>query len=269
MGFTGTAGLVEQPSARAWDPRSGPAIIRRWRGTPEAVEAGRVQAQGLGLRYRVQPAGQGNYWDLEITYGAEETQPAETPLADTWELVGNDLEKNLWEAPSIQAELDKNKGTERLHEIAKLRRLCDAVVAGDEESPDPAHAGQTVKATVDEVKAACVFLDNIDSAPFLAYIQSRARGVESASVSQWVLRRTTVIASNSTIKPALENVGKVFSTDSLKSKEAIPDTIRFDLEVGYWLKRTPTITQTTADKWTITQEWWHADRYDPNIYAEA
>jgi hypothetical protein len=206
---------------------------------------------------------------LRATYGAEETQPPDEPIADRWELVGNDMEKTLWECPAIRVELDKIKGDFRLHEIAKLRRLCDAVADGEGTSDDPAHLESKVDATPEEVIIACAFLDNISATPFLNYIRSKVNGVVSWTVSQWVLRNTKLIANNSTIKPSLLNVGKVYSTEQLRTVELIPATIKFDLAPGFWLKRTPTIEQTAADKWTIVQEWWHGDAYDPLIYEVA
>jgi hypothetical protein len=88
-------------------------------------------------------------------------------------------------------------------------------------------------------------------------------------VSQWVLRHTIIIAANSTIKPSLINVGKVFTTQMVQLIENIPATLKFDLPQGWWLKRTPTVEQTSADKFTITQEFWHGDAFDPFVYEVA
>jgi len=55
----------------------------------------------------------------------------------------------------------------------------------------------------------------------------------------------------------------------LRAVENIPTTINFELPTGWWLKRTPTVEQTAADKSTITQEYWHADAYDPFVYEVA
>lgn len=269
MTLTGTPGLAQLPDATGWDPRTGPTITRRWRGAQLDVELGAQALKRAGTRYQIDPSLDGGYWMLTAIYGAEETQSPDLPLSDVWSMVGNDLEKELWTRPAIKAELDKIRGQDKEHEAGRLRRLCDAVVAGDEEAPDPPHAGQIVTPTLQAVRDACWFLNGINAAPFIAYIQSRLDGVETWSISQWVLRHTVIVAANSSIRPSLINVGRMYTTEMVRSVEAIPATIMFELPAGYWLKRSPTVEQTASDKFTLSQEYWHADAYDPFVYEIA
>jgi len=100
-------------------------------------------------------------------------------------------------------------------------------------------------------------------------ISAFAQGIESYPHSQWVLRHVLVIAANSSIRPSLVNVGRMYTTDMLRAVESIPDTLKFDLPSGWWLKRTATVEQTAADKFTIAQEYWHADSFDSFVYDMA
>lgn len=268
MNFHGFTGLSELSAAPGWDPRYGATVIRRWRGTPAGVALAAQELRSVGVRYQIEPQGDGGYHVLVATYGADETQPEDQALSDTWSLAGNDLEKELWDHPLIQAELDKITSPDSYHVAARLRRLCDAVVTGEDDSPDPQNNGETLQATVTQIVSACSGL-TISSDPFVKYVRSRIAGVEVWSISQWVLRRTTVVSTRSTIKPALVNVGKIFTTDMLRTVELVPPQIRFDLPTGYWLKRTPTFDQSSADKWTAIQEYWHSDRYDDFVYQLA
>jgi hypothetical protein len=91
--------------------------------------------------------------------------------------------------------------------------------------------------------------------------------VEAFPVSQYVLRKTLIVPSNTNLRPALENVGKIFTTtNQLKTSESIPTTLLFVLPEGVWLKRTPTVQQITSDKWQALQEWWHADDYSRFVF---
>jgi hypothetical protein len=255
MKLTGLS-LVELPSGRSWDPRIGFTIIRRYRGSLTQIQIVEANAKASNLRVQIEPDIEGGFGVVSVWYGAESTQPADVPLADTWELVGNDLEKDLWELPKV------------------INALAPFVISDRRQ----------IKADVEAWLAGTLVVNGIPVTDWTDFctrseftqsqndvltdlVTDRIRGVEAWTVSQWVLRRTLIIAANSTIKPALADVGRVRSTTTLKAEENIPSTVKFDLPEGFWLKRTPTFTQTAADKWTISQEWWHADNYSELIYG--
>lgn len=274
MSFFGVSGLVELPSAPGWDPRSGDIIHRRWRGTPTEIAAAKASLRTAGIRYQVEPTDDGGYQVIGAYYGAEDTQPPGEPLSDQWTLDGNDIEKSLWELPAVRAELDKILITNYRDPIQlalmaglhELRPMMEAYARGEQKWTQP--NGTEVDLTVGYIYG-FVMTIGLDPAVLMPLLLSLTKGVESYTVSQWVLKHTLVIAANSTIKPSKTNIGKMYATASLIEAESIPNTLRFDLPDGYWLKRTPTVDQTAADKWTISQEWWHADAYDPFIYQEA
>lgn len=264
MSLAGAIGPVELRPAKSWDPRSGWSIVRRWRGEESVIAILADQYRAAGYRVEVDPSDDGSYDILRVQLGAEETQPPDQPLADQWTLAGNDLEKSLWSLPVIRTEMDACENTMAL---AMLRADIEAMVRGETAVPDPQTPSTTIDLTLDGLKSVVEEL-GMNWAPWLALITSLARGEESYSVSQYVLRHVLTIGSNSTIKPSYDNVGRMYSTASLEAAEQIPSTLKFVLPAGFWLKRTPTVDQTAADKYQITQEWWHAEQYDPFIYGE-
>jgi hypothetical protein len=256
MKLTGLS-LVELPSGRSWDPRIGFTIIRRYRGSLTQIQIVEADAKANNLRVQIEPDIEGGFGVVSVWYGAESTQPAGVPLADTWELVGNDLEKDLWELPKIVAALAPfNISDRRQIKIDIEAWLAGTLVVNDLPVRDWTDYCTRSGFTTDQVEI------------LTQLVTERIRGVQAWTVSQWVLRRTLIIAANSTIKPALADVGRVRSTTTLKAEENIPSTVKFDLPEGFWLKRTPTFTQTAADKWTISQEWWHADNYSELLYGK-
>lgn len=270
MSYAGSIAPVEIPGPKIWDPRSGWQNSRRWRGEPTLIALLADQAKAAGARVELNPDESGAYSTVTVVYGVDGTQPPEVPLVDQWSLQGNDLEKDLWTKPEIKTQLDRVTGEDSYHKVGKLRRLIEAVGSGEEEEvPNPATTDAVVVPTIQAVRDACAALGSLDPLPFIAYIKSRMAGVEVFTVSQWVLSHVLIIAANSTIRPSLVNVGRVYTTEMLRAVEAIPATIKFDLASGWWLKRTPTVEQTAADKWTITQEYWHTDTFDPFVYAIA
>lgn len=241
MKFTGSALVVQAAPRRIWDPRFGWQIGVRYRGPRPELEVIELGHRSSGRRTELDPDQQGGYGLLTVWYGSEDTQAPDAPLTDRWTLEGNDIEESPFAVPDIRTAYESASIAEKV----QMRTQVESVLRGEIEPQEAIDAAATT-----ERKAAIERL-----------IGEMAMGFESYSVSQFVLRRITVIASNSTIKPSLVNVNKVYSTAELKNAELIPETIRFDLPGGQWLKRTPTADQTAADKWTITQEWWFSERF--------
>jgi len=271
MSLTGFNGLAQLPDAPGYDPRTGDVIVRRWRGPEDAVLSAAASLRNEQIRYTIEPSLDGGYWMLVATLGADETQPPDLPLADTWALAGNDLEQSIWDHPRIHAQWARLRtamypfSDSVATQIQTLRRCIEEYVKG-ERTVTVNNAVLPIDLTIIET---LVTLLGMDPSVFRALIEAMSLGAEAFSTSQWVLRHTLIISSRSSIRPSLFNVGRVFTTNHLRSVERIPPTIMFDLPDGWWLKRTPTAEQPAADKFTITQEWWHADTYDGFLYEVA
>jgi hypothetical protein len=277
MSFTGTGSVVELPRLPGWDPRTGSSYQRRWQGTPTAVAAQAAALQAAGIKYQIEePHGEGSYQIVTGYYNADEAQPAGEAIADNWDLDGEDLEKTLWEHPKTVAIFEAitafNSGTPELasRDRAYLRSWCEAAARND---PDPPLGyGGSDPATEPGIITKAAFIGvtsptNVANLKLL--IRDLAAGTEAWSISRYVLRHTLTVPWGSTIRPAYTNVGKMMTTSSLIATEHPSLFLLDDLPAGYWLKRTPKVTQSGPGRWNIIQEWWHADAFSPFIYDNA
>src|SRR5688500_3786856 len=106
MAFSGFS-ITQDPDIKIWDPKTGWTIRRPWRGTPDALTNQALYLKSLGIRLEYEPAGpNGGYDTLFGVFGAEETQPTDEELTDQWDLIGNDLEKDIWAHPKVKAMFD-------------------------------------------------------------------------------------------------------------------------------------------------------------------
>jgi len=255
MEFYGTNATGEV-RGYSWNPRTGYQQIVVYTGTPDALEAISSSAISNGYSVRYVPDSQGGYSSLEVTYGAAETQDPAVPLSDEWSLEGNDLEKSIFEHPNALAEFEQWPFGLSDPSIAPFRSTVERYVRGEIESLE-----DELATLINALKRPQI----LDLAHEMAAILGM--GVESFTVSQYVLRRTRIVTSTTDIKPVVTNTGKVYSQAAMESEEGgIPATLKFNLPDGVWLKRTPTVTQYGADKWQIVQEYWHADRFLTWLY---
>ena len=67
---------------------------------------------------------------------------------------------------------------------------------------------------------------------------------------------------------AMSYINRIYSQVGLTAAEGIPLTIVFTMLAGYYLKRTPTITQQPNGRFQITNEWWHADTWSTTLYGD-
>jgi hypothetical protein len=277
MSFTGTGSVVELPRLPGWDPRTGSSYQRRWQGTPTAVAAQASALQAAGIRYQIEePHGEGSYQIVTGYYNAPEDQAPGEALSDNWDLDGEDLEKNLWEHPKAVAIFDAikafNVSTPELtsRDCGYLRSWCEAAARND---PDPPNGfGGTAPATEDLIitKAGAMGVTGTTNVANLrALIRELAAGTDAWPISRYVLRHTLTVAWGSSIRPAYTNVGRMISTQSLIATERPSFFLLDDLPAGYWLKRTPKVTQSGPGRWSVIQEWWHADAFSEFIYGTA
>jgi len=105
MSYAGELGPIELSAIKRYDPRTGWSVTRRFRGESTLVAALAETHQLAGAGIELTPEESGAYTTLNVTYGTQEAQPHDEPLADQWVLAGNDIEKSLWELPTVQATL--------------------------------------------------------------------------------------------------------------------------------------------------------------------
>ena len=237
----GSPGLTEQPSEQEYVPGKGWETVREWQGSEAAVDGYISQLLQFGYRLR-------RFRVEGVTYGVEArvpdaqdgAAPASNPEDDqlhTWELVGNDLNKALFDHDNFIALAAADQQT--------LRDIRDG--------------------TIKHTDAAATALTG-NAGKFRDLL---AKGVQSFPVSQYVLRRTSIVNLTWSGEFVLTNVGKVYtSTTQLETTEGVPADLKFVMPAGKWLKRTPTVRQERDGRWQANNEWWHADDASDVLYEE-
>lgn len=241
MSLIGYNGLTQQPERREYDPKEGWITFVPYHGPIAAVQGVIPALVQQGLRFSEFPV-QDGVRGIEIRYSNAQdgAAPATDPNDEqtvTWELLGNDLNKDIFDSDTFSGSTLDDSDREN------LRGLRDGTVRSTH--------NVIVNMTGDPAK----FRDLIK------------KGVESFTVSQYVLRRTGVVSLDWQGTFGISNVGKYYSTTTdLNDEENVPATLKFSLPSGQWLKRTPSVRQNRDGRWVSTQEWWHADTWSDVLY---
>ena len=235
----GNVTVVEQDSEIEWNALTGYRATRKFRGLKDDI-LGMVPAmRQAGFTFRITPDEDGPMSECVMTApdaqdGADPS--TETEITTTWTVAGNDIEKDL-ESHPYWIDLAQSS-RENLRDFKNGdKKEGDVVLA---EGDTNAEAFKTL------IKA----------------------GTTSYTISQIVVQRTMTVAPSYAGAASMTNVNRIYSKAGLSSAESIPDTIVFSLLAGYYLKRTPTITQQPNGRFQITNEWWHADTWSTTLYGE-
>ena len=234
--FTGT-NQTTVVRATIWDPREGYRYVDRQQGSPTAMEAAFSAAQAAGYRCRIDRDHAGGYATLEIEVGRDPAGST-AELSNEWYLLGNDLEKSLFEHPKIQA-FFTNAATPQ--QRATYRSDVEAVVKGTKTFAEVAE-----------------YLTEPDKDVTADLVDELSRGSETYVVSQFVLRNTVVLAENYAGTVNIANVNEVYPNwSALASAEltlSLPLIPAIASLAGEWLKKTPTFEPQGKDKWRVERE---------------
>jgi hypothetical protein len=258
--------IIELKPDISFDPRLGYSIVRQWRGTEYQIDQLATFYEFRGFRVERTANNNGGKCSMRVYFGSQEGWPADQPIIDRWSKRGNDLEKTLWALPHVRKELDKVTNPDDFGQLALFKADVEGFVRGETHTTDI--DGKRQPLTIAFILAAA---DSVGMSRDVikALIGAFARGEEAFLVSQCVLVRTQIIATNSTIEADETNVDKIFTTDGMKILfPLIPEKIKNQMKPGYWLKKTPTEEQTGSDRITVEYEWWFADFYDRFIYGD-
>ena len=284
--FKGTSTVIEQAPERAWDSVNGYSTTRIYVGNKIKVEQfsdGHItDADGLGIVAGYQNATisyNGPAATLRLTYSGvnfgstssstsglvpSASDIAAATLSSQWYLEGNDLEKDLFQLPDMQA-IAKSLSNANL---ATWRKDFDTAISARTD-PDSVPMALAAKYTGT--------VNTMNAAAQAAYVKSiyisMLRGIEFFTVSQYVLRNTKVVPPTTSQSPEHANKGRQYThalmTATTGNGQSVPSAIVSGISGGYWLKRTPSVEQTSDGNYQISKEFWYSEEYDTNIYAAA
>ncbi len=232
----GNITITEYDPEIEWSSANGYRATRKFRGLKSDI-LGQVPAmRQAGYTFRITPDEDGPFAECTMTApdaqdGADSS--AETELTTTWTVAGNDIEKDLESHPNWLSMAETE------------RELLREYKAGSKKES--------------EVTTTTTHGDN-----FKTLIKA---GTTSYTISQIVVQRTMTVGPGFAGAAAMSNINGIYSASGLSAAENIPATIVFTLLSGYYLKRTPTITQQPNGRFQIVTEWWHADTWSETLYG--
>ena len=190
-----------------------------------------------GYTFRITPDEDGPMSECVMTApdaqdGADPS--AETEITTTWTVAGNDIEKDLEAHPNWLSMAETE------------RELLREYKAGSKKESE-------------------VTTTTTHGANFKTLIKA---GTTSYTISQIVVQRTMTVGPGYAGAAAMTNINRIYSQTGLTVAEGIPLTIVFTMLAGYYLQRTPTITQQPNGRFQITNEWWHADTWSTTLYGD-
>lgn len=263
--------LIQGHDSVTYDPTRGITRERPFTGEQSAIENQANLWIALGYRVRLDPGEDGAPWRVTVSFGGEESQPPDEPIVDQWERTSNSLEKELWELPFIAAEfkrilyLSGGIAGDGISNCAIIKTAIEKYIRGEPRFLAPEETEET-DLTFDSLRAAIEYVGG-NMTVFARLIGLYARGVKAFPIPQYVLRRTRVVASNFTGKPVDSDVFTQVSTSVLKSRYDIPNSVKFNLPDGVWVKQPANISPGGANRTTFVEEWWHADEAEREIYG--
>ena len=232
----GNVSVIEQDPEIEWNSTTGFRATRKFRGLKDDILGMVPSMRQAGYTFRITPDEDGPMSECVMTApdaqdGADAS--AETEITTTWTVAGNDIEKDL-ESHANWLSMDE----------AEREALREYKAGSKKES---------------EVETTTTNGSN-----FKALIKA---GTTSYTISQIVVQRTMTVGPGYAGAAAMSNINGIYSASGLSAAENIPATIVFTLLSGFYLKRTPTITQQPNGRFQIPNEWWHADTWSTTLYG--
>lgn len=256
----GTYDAISLQPAQRWTPRGGFITNPRTKLLNTSVASFTASLRANGYAYEVEPLGESPY-SIVTTLAVEPDATADTILNDLWELDGNDLEKDYWSAPAVDAWF----GEMDLIQKAAVRALIERWVR---EGGDPEDFRNEVAAAF--AGGPSSGLSAQDEAILNLIVSDLAAGTQSYAIAAYVLRRSVTVPAGTTLAPSFGNANKIFTSAQLVATETtIPLNLRVALPDGYWQKKTPTASQQPDGRWVYRVEYWWAEEYSTMLYETA
>lgn len=232
-----------------FDPNRGETLTQVYEGSAEGCIAKGMEIRETrpDLSFVIEPADL-PLWRISIRAPDFRDDPASSEVVTTYELLGNDIAKDIYEAPFLNG-ADQD-------EILQVKAFFK----------DPDRAPE-ITSTDPRIAALFELITN---------------GTTSFQLGQYVFRSTSLVSSKSTIRFGYGGVGLVHDTGQIQAIGGeVPQTLLFTLSeipmpsvrnASYyhagWLKKTPTLSQVAWNKYSISQEYW-LDSWSIALYPHA
>jgi hypothetical protein len=242
----GNTNIQQLRSEVAWDPTNGDTVVERYRGLDDDIRGLIPLFRAEGFKYRIIPDGTGPWSTLELRAAdaLDGQEPTATELTTTWEMDGNELQKDLLTFSGMGDTV-----AERAAAAARIE-----------------FEFKQIQANVFTVAESVASLTATYNATVAHLLRLKLLKVESYEISQFVLRRNTILPVKYDGKWSITNVMKQWTTAQLQAEFSIPETIKFNLPEGAWLKRVPSIRQQKDGRFLAVDLWFHGDAIDTVLY---
>lgn len=206
-------------------------------------------------------------------------QPATNPdslITSVWNILGNELEKDLWEKPVIQTIIESIQTTGGdpigYHNAIVFRQLVDSYLRGT--TTATYKTGTGADATIELTVASIIELVNewtpasIETQPIRDLLAALSSGVEKFPVSQYVLEHIQTGPATSSLRGVTANTNRVHTRSYMANVQQVPSNKLDEIPDGVYLKKTPTVI-TEGDKLTVRTQWWWAESWNRFALGEA
>jgi len=243
---------------REYTQESGQTTVTTYKGPPDpindlyesslaAVQNGEIDSVTTSVEN-----GEG-ILEIRVADGDEDGNDPNTVFNNTiWELIGQDIFKNLRSYPGDVSGSVAFNGDSDQDDLEETRLYFEtAQTEGSAPSGEPSET----------------------------YYKLLLRGTDQYVRSTAVLRTTITVSRRSQITLDWNGVDRAWKIDGQTGSPDLDQTGQgaligqiinlpgYNAEKKQWLKRAPQLTQTGRRNYTITQEWWYANRWSNNLYG--
>lgn len=265
--------FVQQPPVPVWRQGIGWASEYALEGTRANVDAaasGYAGSTGV-VEIRYQEIG-GDLWRATVVFAGRTREEAQNPpspdslVQESWAFPRNDLQRDLWNHPKVEAQLVRMKATYR----ARFKADVEAWLAGTESVSVPKADGngtEDLNLTLEGLTSVAVAF-GAESAVMTAFLQSLSEGQQFYIESRRVLRWTRTGPTRGQWLQANSNTNRVMSRARVIREANPPEWVRLKMAEGYWFKHEPEEEQTN-ERLQMTQEWeWFGTRFSTFAYGD-